>query len=159
MDEEKFPAELIKDDPGKRDEKLFESLFSRVMNMSVSEKVKLATFGNKEARNILIRDSNRLVVQAVINSPKVTDDEVAGYASNPNLPKEGLVMIASKKEFIKNYKVKLSLVCNAKTPPPTALKLLPHLRERDMRNLSKSKNVPGLISRTALKILGQKGRV
>lgn len=159
MEEDHFPDELTGEDPADKDEKQFESLFSRVMEMTVSEKIKLATFGNKEARNILIRDANRLVVQAVINSPKVSEDEVVSFASNPNLPKEGLDMIASKKEFIKNYRVKLSLVCNAKTPVPTALKFLPHLRERDMRKLSKSKNVPGLISRTALKILSQKGRV
>jgi hypothetical protein len=59
---------------------------------------------------------------------------------------------------MKNYKVKLALVQNAKTPVPTALKLLGTLMEKDLRNLSKSKNVSTVIARTAMKMLSSRGK-
>ena len=58
------------------------SLSKRIMSMNVSEKIKLATKGNKEARGILMRDSNKLVSVAVIRSPRITDGEVLGLAQS-----------------------------------------------------------------------------
>ena len=37
------------------------TLTQRIMKMNIAEKIKLATLGNKEARTLLIRDSNKLV--------------------------------------------------------------------------------------------------
>jgi len=158
MTDIEFPKELLDESDEKKTEKLHESLYKQVMQMSVNEKIKLATFGNKEARNLLIKDLNRLVVQAVIESPKLTDEEVASYAANRNLSKEVPRLIAAKKEFVKKYPIKLALVNNAKTPVPTALRLLNFLKEKDLRNLSKSKNVSSVISRTAMKMLTSRSR-
>ena len=53
----------------------------RIMVMNVSEKIKLATKGNKEARGILIRDSNKLV-SVRHRSPRITDGEILTQAQN-----------------------------------------------------------------------------
>ncbi len=158
MSGQEFPKEFTEENTEEKPEKLYDSLYSQIMEMSVSDKVKLATAGNKEARSILIRDTNRIVIQAVINSPKITDEEIISFASNRNFPKDVPILIAQKKEFLKNYNVKVALVNNAKTPVPTAVKLINFLRERDLRKLSKSKNVSSVIARTALKLLDKKGR-
>jgi len=156
MGDNKIPDREEQNSAGEEPE--FESLYSRVQNMSISEKVKLASLGNKEARNLLIKEPNRLIIQAVLNSPKLTDDEVAAFAGNKNLSKEVPLVIANKKEFTKNYMVKVALVNNPKTPLQSAIKFLSHLMDRDLRNVSKSKNVPTVISRTAAKMLVNKGR-
>ncbi|MCK7488830.1 MAG: hypothetical protein MZU79_00205 [Anaerotruncus sp.] len=52
------------------------SLFQKIQTMSVSEKLDLARKASKEARSILIRDSNKLVQLAVVNSPKITESEI-----------------------------------------------------------------------------------
>ena len=54
--------------------------------------------------------------------------------------------------------VKAALVNNPKTPLPTAIKFLRHLLPKDLRNVSKSKNVPTVLAKTAIKILENKGR-
>ncbi|MCP4713588.1 MAG: hypothetical protein GY868_00605 [Deltaproteobacteria bacterium] len=140
------------------DEKEFVSLFQQIQDMAVSDKIKLASLGNKEARNLLIKDGNKLIVQAVINSPKISDDEIAQHAGNRNLSKEVARLISSKKEFLKSYKIKLALVNNPKTALPVAMKLLLQLREPDLRKISKSKNVPALLARTAMRTLSTRGR-
>jgi len=137
---------------------LNDSLYNRIQQMSVTEMVQLATFGTKEARNLLIRNPNRSIVQAVLNSPKITDDEITSFAGNKNLSKEVPLIISNKKEYTKNYMVKAALVNNPKTPLPTAIKFLRHLLPRDLRNVSKSKNVPTVLAKTAIKILENKGR-
>ncbi|MCX5901612.1 MAG: hypothetical protein NTX06_12945, partial [Proteobacteria bacterium] len=60
MEENEFPKELIEESEQPKPEKLFESLYQRLMNMAVNEKIRLATLGNKEARNLLVKDPNRL---------------------------------------------------------------------------------------------------
>ena len=134
------------------------SLYNRIQQMSVTEMVQLASMGTKEARNLLIRNPNRSIVQAVLNSPKITDDEIISFAGNKNLSKEVPLIISNKKEYTKNYMVKAALVNNPKTPLPTAIKFLRHLIPKDLRNVSKSKNVPTVLAKTAIKILENKGR-
>ncbi|MBW1902485.1 MAG: hypothetical protein JRJ20_12735 [Deltaproteobacteria bacterium] len=159
MDEQNISQNPAAEKKEVEPEKKFESLYAQVQGMSISEKVKLASLGNKEARNLLIKDANKLIQHAVINSPKITEEEIIGHAGNRNLSKEIPRMIAAKKEFIKNYRVKLALVNNAKTPVPTSLKLLRLLMEKDLRKIAKSKNVSSIIARTAQKTLSSKGRM
>ena len=155
MEDEKTPGEI----GGKREEgALHGSLYNRIQQMSVTEMVQLASIGTKEARNLLIRNPNRSIVQAVLNSPKITDDEIISFAGNKNLSKEVPLIISNKKEYTKNYMVKAALVNNPKTPLPTAIKFLRHLIPKDLRNVSKSKNVPTVLAKTAIKILENKGR-
>jgi hypothetical protein len=137
---------------------LNDSLYNRIQQMSVSEMVQLATLGTREARNLLIKNPNRIIAQAVLNSPKITDDEITSFAGNKNLSKEVSLIISNKKEYTKNYMVKAALVNNPKTPLPTAIKFLRHLLPKDLRNVSKSKNVPTVLAKTALKILENRGK-
>lgn len=151
-----LPEELIQESDEPKPERLFESLYQRLISMAVSDKVRLATLGNKEARNLLIKDPNRLVVNAVLTSPKLTDDEVVAYAANKNLSKEVPNLIATRKEFLKHYAVKIALVNNPKTAVPTAVKLLQHLQEKDLRNVAKSKGISNIVVAAARRIITQK---
>jgi hypothetical protein len=145
VDESQFPKELIEEQEEQAgapaEQKISESLYGQIMKMSVSEKIKLATIGNREARNILIKESNRIVLSAIINSPKMTEDDALMYASNRSLADEVIKLITLKKEFLQNYKIKLALVTNPKTPPTISLKLLNHVMEKDLRRIAKDKNV------------------
>jgi hypothetical protein len=156
MEENEFPKELIEESQQPQPEKVFESLYQRLLNMAVNEKVRLATLGNKEARNLLIKDPNRLVIHSVLSSPKLTDDEVVSFAGNKNLSKEVANIIANKKEFLKNYAVKVALVNNPKTPVPTAIKLIPYLMEKDVRTVAKSKGVSSVVVTAARRLLTQR---
>lgn len=162
VDASQFPKELIEElgdgQVAAEEQKISESLYGQIMKMSVSEKIKLATVGNREARNILIKDSNRIILSAVINSPKLTEEDALMYASNRSLADEVIKLITLKKEFLQNYKIKLALVTNPKTPATISLKLLNHVMEKDLRHLAKDKNVNPLISRQAMRVLTKQGR-
>ena len=108
------------------------NLTQKVLTMSVSEKIKLATLGNKEARTILLRDSNKLVCMAAATSPRMTDGEVLSLANSRTVNADVLRYIYSGREFTKVYAIKTALVKNPKVPLPTALKLMLTLQEKDI---------------------------
>ena len=158
MTEENFPRQFIEETSEDKSEDVHVSLYNRIMEMSVGEKMKLASIGNKEARGLLIKDTNKLIVEAVINNPRLTEGEVVSFAANRNYSKDVPRLIAAKKEFVKNYMVKVALVNNPKTAVATALRLLGSLHERDLKNISRSRNVATVISRTAMKMLSNRNR-
>ncbi len=138
-------------------EEEYESLYFKILNMGVADKIKLATLGNKEARSILVRDSKKMVAVAVIKSPKITISEVESISNSRQVCDDVLRQIAGTKEFMRSYTVKLNLVNNAKTPVPISMRLLNQIRELDLRKIAKSKAVPQAIATQARRIAESKG--
>ena len=132
------------------------SFSQRIMKMNIAEKIKLATKGNKEARAILIRDSNKLVAVAVIRSPGLTDGEVLLQAGNKTAQDDVLRVIYNDREWTKKYRVKLALVKNPKVPQAIGMKLMSTLRESDIKVLARDKNVPNIIQMMAKKMMEKK---
>ena len=86
---------------------------------------------------------------AVVKSPKIQLSEIESITQSRHVCDDVLRQIARTKAWMKSYKVKLNLVNNSKTPVPVAMKLIPQLRELDLRKLAKSKNVPAAIATQA----------
>jgi hypothetical protein len=125
------------------------NMTQRVLRMSVAEKIKLATLGNKEARTLLLRDSNKLVCMAAVTSPRITDGEVMVLANSRTLNSDVLRHIYSNREYLKIYAIKMSVVKNPKVPLPTALKFMYTLQEKDIKELARDRNVPQTIQAQA----------
>ncbi|MFY1830685.1 hypothetical protein ACN47A_32525 [Myxococcus fulvus] len=132
------------------------TLSQRLMKMSIAEKIKLATLGNKEARGALIRETNKLVAVAVIRSPRITDGEVLACAANRAMMDDVLRVIYNNREWTKNMKVKLALVKNPKVPLTVTMKFLNALRDGELKDLSRDKNVPAAVQTFAKKLLEKK---
>ncbi len=134
------------------------TITQRILRMSVSEKIKLATLGNKEARTLLLRDANKLVCMAAVTSPRMTDGEIVGLANSRTVSSDVLRHIYSNREFLKNYAIRTALVKNPKVPLPTALKLLQNLKEKDIKELSRDRNVPQTVQSQAKAFIEKKER-
>lgn len=148
--EEQHLAEAVAEaepDPVKR-----QTLLQQVAKMTVSQRVQFAMKGGSEARRTLIRDSNKVVQRAVLQSPRLTDQEVEAFAAMANLTDEILRLIAANRNFRKNYVVVRNLVNNPKTPLDVTLHMLPLLTAMDLKKLTSNKNVPETLRTTALKL-------
>jgi hypothetical protein len=132
------------------------SALQRTQRMSVMQKVKAALTGSKEDRMILIRDSNKLVARAVMQSPKLTEDEVEKYASMKDVCEEALRVVTLNRQFMKVYVVVRALVNNPRTPIDVGLHLLPRINEFDLKRLAINRNVADVIRYTAEKIVRRK---
>lgn len=138
---------------GDKKKKAGGTTFIKFDELKIFEKIRLATVGNAYCRQVLIRDTNRLVAMAVIRSPSLSDMEVVAAASNRAVCDDVIRYIANSREHIKDYAVKQALVNNPKCPLATSLRLLNFLHADDLKALSRSKNVPGALATAAKKLL------
>jgi regulator of extracellular matrix RemA (YlzA/DUF370 family) len=128
------------------------SLIRRIMYMNAKDRVKLAMKGDREARSILIRDSNRIVSTAVINNPRVTDQEVENIAAMRTVADEVLRLISTNRAWARSYPIIHNLVRNPRTPIPTVISTLPRIRTKDLKNLTQNRNVSEAVRRQALRL-------
>jgi len=149
----KLPQDLILDPQKQFTPQQRDILSQSLMKMTVAQKIRLALVGNLEARNLLIHDPNKVIPLAVLRNPKLSEDEVVMYAQLRSLPEDVFSAMAKHKTWVKNYHVKLALVSNPKAPLSLAIKLLDHLHDRDLQNISKSKNVSYILARSAARLL------
>src|SRR5262249_45934027 len=105
--------EIPGEDPVVREKRI--TLLQRLAKMRVVERVQLALKGNREERLALIRDPCKVVQRAVLQSPRLTDREVEGFASMASLAEEVLRLIARNRAFIANQTVVQNLLNNPKT--------------------------------------------
>jgi hypothetical protein len=132
------------------------TLLQQISTMTVSQRVKFAMKGGSEARRTLIRDTNKVVQRAVLQSPRLTDQEVEAFASMTNLTDEILRMIGKNRNFRKNYNVVRNLLNNGKAPLDCSLGLLPMLNAPDLKKLGMNKNIPETLRATAVKLMRQR---
>jgi hypothetical protein len=128
----------------------------RVMNlleMPLIDKLRMATIGSPGKRAILIKDSNKIVSMAVIKSPGISDQEAARYVADRAIHEDVIRYIANRKEWQKNYILKLNLVKNPKCPLAQSMRLIKHLRPADIRGLARSKNIPAALAKVAKQML------
>ena len=138
------------------DEEEYQSKYQMAQAMGVSEKIKAALTGDKEWRNILIKDSNKLVSGAVVKNPRISENEVLTIAKSAVQNDEIMRVICANKEWVKNPLIRKALAENNKTPLPAALRFVATLSEKDLSSLAKSKNVSSVIASQARRILNTK---
>ncbi|MGI8542700.1 MAG: hypothetical protein ACR2MD_04395 [Aridibacter sp.] len=128
------------------------SMISQIMSMNIKDRVKMAMKGNREARMILIRDPNKIVAQAVIQNPKITEQEVEGAAKMRTVPEDVLRQIAINRKWARNYVIFHNLALNPRTPVGNAMNILPRLQLRDLISMTKNRNVPDAIRKHAQRL-------
>jgi hypothetical protein len=128
------------------------ALIRRIMFMSAKDRMKLAMKGDREARSILIRDSNRPVAVAVVHNPRITEQEVENIASMRTVADEVLRLISLNRAWARSYPIIHNLVRNPRTPVPTVISTLPRIRTKDLKNLQQNRNVSEGVRRHALRL-------
>lgn len=132
------------------------TLLQKIGRMTASERVKAAFTGGREERAVLIRDGARVVQNAVLSSPKLTDPEVEVFAAAKNVHDNVLREIARNRRFMRNYSVIRNLVQNPKTPLDIALPLVKMLMVFDLKTLQRSRNISETIRSLAAKYYREK---
>jgi len=131
-------------DPQKR-----QTLLQRISKMRVVERVQLALKGGREERILLIKDPCKVVQRAVLQSARLTDQEVEGFAGMTILSDEVLRIIATHRVHRKNYNVVRNIMFNPKAPLDVTLHMLANVNPTDLKVLSKSRNIPETLRKAA----------
>jgi len=128
------------------------SLIKRIMFMSVKDRVKLAIKGDREARGILIRDSNKIVATGVIHNPRLTDHEVENISAMRTVAEEVLRLIGMNNSWARSYTIIHNLARNPRTPMATAVHILPRIRTKDLKAIALNRNVSEAVRRQAYRL-------
>ncbi|MEO6391641.1 MAG: hypothetical protein ABIP75_07290 [Pyrinomonadaceae bacterium] len=129
------------------------SLIRRIMLMNIKDRVKLAMKGDREARGILVRDSNKIVGTAVINNPRITEQEVEKIAAMRTVADEVLRLVGSNRAWARVYPIMHNLVRNPRTPLPTSINILPRILTRDLKAITQNRNISEAVRRQAQRLL------
>ncbi len=133
-----------------------DSTLQKISKLDIKGRIALAMRGSKEERSILVRDGTKLVALAVLESPKISDGEVEGFAQQKNVLEAVLRAIPLKRRFAKNYAIMRNLVYNPRTPLDLSLGLMKGLLVHDLKNLSGNKEISETIRKVALRMFKQK---
>ena len=128
------------------------SMLNRIMHMGVKDRVKLGMKGDREARNILIRDPNRLVSSSVVNNPRISEQEVATISSMRSISEDILRQIATNRQWARSYNIMHNLAKNPRTPLANAVSIMSRLQLRDLAVLMKNRNVSDAVRRQAMRL-------
>jgi hypothetical protein len=144
-------ADGADDDEGEEDldEEVAKSLDAKIAQMSIAQKVRLATVGSREAVHKLVRDSNKLVHMAAVKSPRATYVDAKSWATNKSMPDGVIQYIAHNRDWSAKYDVMKALVENPKCPLGETLNFLNRLRTNDLKLLMSNRNVPMQVARQA----------
>jgi hypothetical protein len=115
---------------------------AQVRSLPVPVRIKLARGASRTLRSILIKDSNRLVCISVLSNAAFTEDEIEQVAANRSIDEEVLATISRRREWVSRYGTCRALVQNPRTPVGISVRLVARLSVRDLKLLSKDRNVP-----------------
>jgi hypothetical protein len=131
-------------------------LMMRIRNMTSSEKLRLAMVGNASARAFLVRDKDKTVAFAAISSPAMQESEVIPIVRSKEVGEDVIRYVGNKREWTRSHEVKHALVFNPKTPVGISLRFIGHLRDDELKTLSRSRNVAQPLKSAALQKIAAK---
>jgi len=129
------------------------TMINRILRMGMKDRVKLAAKGDREARNILIRDPNRIVAQAVVQNARITEQEVEQIAAMRSVPEDVLRQIAINRNWARNYSIVHKLAQNPRTPISNVMTILTRLQLRDLQAMMKNRNISDAVRKQALRLV------
>jgi len=113
----------------------------QVRTLPLPLRLRLSRGASRSLRSMLIKDPAPIVALSTIDNNVWTDSEIEQICRARNVPYEVLDAISGHREWTRKYPIVIALVSNPKTPAPSALRLLPQLPVRDLRLLSRDRNV------------------
>jgi hypothetical protein len=132
------------------------SLTLRIQNMGAGEKIKLALKGDKEARAILLKSTNRQIYMSVLDNPGIKESEIEMLTKNTSTNSEILRAIGRNREWTANRNVMKNLVMNSKTPVEVSNRFLSRMSAKDLEFVVKSRNLPMAVRNNAKRLIEQK---
>lgn len=151
--------DIVADESGKAAEeggKKKLNVTQMINKMTTPQKIKLAISGGKEARGLLIRESNKQISQAVLANPQIKESEVEFFAKSTNLSEDVLRKIGMNSDWTKKMSIAHALVHNPRCPAGIAVGFVPRMSDKDLAMLEKNKSVSEAVRAAARGLVARK---
>jgi hypothetical protein len=127
-------------------------------NLGTAERVRVARYGNRGARGVVLRSNDRTLMAHLLTNPHISTEEVASLAGNAAIDPAALRRIASSTDWLRSAEVTRNLVCNPKLPMPEVERLLRTLPRDELVRLSKSGRARAVVKQAVAKRLKSSDR-
>lgn len=121
---------------------------SQLRTLPLPVRLKLSRRAPRALRSILVRDNSAIVAVSVLENNPMSDSEIEQIARSRAVVDEVLRAIARNRTWVRKYPIALALVKNPRTQVGIAMRLANRLSVRDLRSVSKDRNVSNAV-RTA----------
>ena len=118
---------------------------TQIRTLPIPVRLKLSRGASRTLRGILVRDPNPQVAVSVLKNNPISEQEIELLCHNRSISEDVLEEIARRREWVRKPQVVSALVQNPRTPSPIALRFIPRLSVRELRDLSRNRNVPEVI--------------
>jgi hypothetical protein len=124
----------------------------QIRSLPVPIRLKLSRGASRTLRSILIKDINTNVAVSTLLNSAFSEDEIEQLASSRNVIDDVLMAISQKREWVARYNVCVNLTKNPRVPVGKAVQLVARLGVRELKTLSKDRNVPDAVRSTAYRL-------
>lgn len=125
---------------------------AQIRSLPVPVRMKLARGAPRSLRAILVKDKSSMVALAVLQGNAMTESEIELIASNRSVSEEVLAMIGKNRQWSRKYNIIHALIKNPRTSVGMAVRMTSRLSTRDLRNLSRDRNVSEAVRNTAARL-------
>lgn len=124
-------------------------LANRLGGYSLGEKTAIARRAGHGVMQLLRDDPSPRVIAALLENPRMTEGLLAPLVHREDARPEVLRVIADNPRWGCRYTLRSALARNPRTPPATALRLLPMLKKVDLRAVAAHPRLPRAVRRRA----------
>ncbi|HVS01672.1 MAG TPA: hypothetical protein VMT16_02805 [Thermoanaerobaculia bacterium] len=130
-------------------------LIDRLPGLAVGEKRIIARRASAGVVRAVRHDPSPRVIEALLENPRLTEGLLLPTVTAEGAAPAVLALVARSPRWGVRYPLRVALIQNPKTPPATALQLLPMLKKSDLRALLSDLRLPLAVRRRAALLLGQ----
>jgi hypothetical protein len=124
----------------------------QIRMLPLPARIKLSRGASRTLRNMLVRDPNARVAISTLANNAVSEQEIEAVARNRSVVEDVLVYISRRREWAAKIGVQRALVQNPRTPIGLAVRIVPKLSVRDLRDISRDRNIPDAVRTLALRL-------
>jgi len=125
----------------------------RIQELALGEKITLARIASRGVINVLRQQDHPLVVRALLQNPRLLEEDVLAITSAGATPAGVLQTVAEDARFASRPAVQKAIVQHHGTPAATALRILHGLGAPTLKELAHAPHVPTLVKLAAQRIL------
>ncbi|MGB9599256.1 MAG: hypothetical protein ACP5QK_09035 [Myxococcota bacterium] len=134
-------------------EEMEKKLIEDIEHMSEDRQMALVEVGRHRVKQIMAKSPIGSVALAAVKHKDITPDDIYKIAQDRAANAEAIKYIATHRDYIRVYNIKLKLALNPKTPVPMAMAFVRSLRLSDLKNIAKNAGVSKILQNTAKGIM------
>jgi hypothetical protein len=104
----------------------------------------------------IARDQDHRVIKHLLDNPRLTEMDVVRIGSTRPTSHKVIETIYSHPRWIVRYSIKKVIVMNPYSPLAMSMRLLTYMNLQDLQEIVESPNLPSVLVREAIRILGKK---